>query len=161
MTLYYEDFINGETVKVNITIKDIERILSECKIIDIEAKEQFPKGKVTFVGVGNNNYECRTLWDIEYTDHMKLTYGGYFNEEHNGYNAWWTMNYNYSDEYDKTKAYVVNNLADGYKLAKFLNFIKGFKNLENTILKKENEIKNLHNELIYLNEVKNILSQYT
>ena len=92
---------------------------------------------------------------------MKLTYGGYFNEEHNGYNAWWTMNYNYSDEYDKTKAYVVNNLADGYKLAKFLNFIKGFKNLENTILKKENEIQNLRNELIYLNEAKNILSQYT
>ncbi len=46
------------------------------------------------------------------------------------------MNYNYSDEYDKTKAYVVNNLADGYKLAKFLNFIKGFKNLENTMYKK-------------------------
>ena len=87
MTLYYEDFINGETVKVNITIKDIERILSECKIIDVKAKEQFPKGKVTFVGVGNDNYECRTLWDIEYTDHMNLTYGGYFNEEHNGYNA--------------------------------------------------------------------------
>lgn len=161
MTLYYEDFINGETVKVNITIKDIERILSECKIIDIKGKEQFPKGKVTFVGVGNDNYECRTLWDIEYTDHRNLTYGGYFNEEHNGYNTWRTMNYNYSDEYDKTKAYVVNNLADGYKLAKFLNFIKGFKNLENTILKKENEIQNLHNELIYLNEAKNILSQYT
>ena len=156
MTLYYEDFINGETVKVNITIKDIERILSECKIIDIEAKEQFPKGKVIFVGVGND-----TLWDIEYTDHMKLTYGGYFNEEHNGYNAWRTMNYNYSDEYDKTKAYVVNNLAEGYKIAKFLNFNKGFKNLENTILKKENEIQNIYNELIYLNEAKNILSQYT
>ena len=47
------------------------------------------------------------------------------------------------------------------EIIKFLNFIKGFKNLENTILKKENEIQNLHNELIYLNEVKNILSQYT
>ena len=160
MTLYYEDFIDNKRIKIPITIQDIKRILNECKIIDIEAKEPFPEGEVTFVGVGNDDYECRTLWDMKYTDHMKLTYGGYFNEDHSGYNAWWTMNYNYSNEYDKTKAYIVNNCTDGHKLAKFLNFIRGFKNLENTILKKEDEIKNLQNELIYLTEAKNIVSQY-
>ena len=162
MPLYYEDFIDNKIVKIPITINDIKRILNECKIIDIEAKEPFPKGEVTFVGVGNDNYECRTLWDIVYTDHMKLTYGGYFHEDHNGYyNVWRTMNYNYSDKYDKTKAYIVNNSTDGHKLAKFLNFIKGFKNLENTILNKENEIQNLQDEIFYLNEAKTILSQYT
>ncbi|MBR6907795.1 hypothetical protein IKN40_04845 [bacterium] len=154
MTLYYEDFIDGECEQIPITILDIKRILSKCKIIDIEAKESFPEGKVTFVGVGNDKYECRSLWDMKYTDHMKLTYGGYFKEDHSGYNAWWTMNYNYSDKYDKTKAYIVNNKTDGYKLAKFLNFIGGFNNLENTILKKENEIKNLQEDLEYLLEIK-------
>ena len=160
MSLYYETIEKDEWVKIPITIQDIKRILSECKIIDIEAKEPFPEGKVTFVGVGNDNYECHTLWDMKYTNHMRLTYGGYFSEDHSGYNAWWTMNYNYSDEYDKTKAYIVNNQSDGEKLAHFLNFIKGFKNLENTILKKEDEIKNLQDELIYLNEAKKITEQY-
>lgn len=158
MALYYEDFIDCEKVKIPITIQDIKRILGECKIIDIKNKEPFPKGKVTFVGVGNDKYEYHTLWDMEYTDHMKLTYGGYFNEDHSGYNAWWTMNYNYSDKYDKTKAYIVNNRMDGQKLAKFLNFINGFKNLDNSIKEKENELKQIQEDLEYLNEAKNILT---
>lgn len=154
MNLYYEVFIDGEWEKIPITILDIKRILSECKIIDIEAKEPFPEGKVTFVGVSNDKYECQTLWDMRYTDHMKLTYGGYFKEDHSGYNPWWTMNYNYSNEYDKTKAYIVNNRTDGDKLANFLNFIKGFKNLDNSIRKKENEIKQIQEDLEYLLEIK-------
>ena len=48
MPLYYEDFIDNKIAKVPITINDIKRILSECKIIDIEAKEPFPKGKRSF-----------------------------------------------------------------------------------------------------------------
>ena len=158
--LYIEDLVDNKWVKIPITIQDIKRILSECKIIDIEAKEPFPEGKVTIVGVGNDDYECHTFYDMGYTNHMRLTYGGYFSEDHRGFNAWWTMNCNYSDKYDKTKAYIVDNMNDGDKLAKFLNFIEGFKNLENTILKKEEEIKNLQDELIYLNESKNIIDQY-
>lgn len=138
-----------------ITIQDIKRILNESKVINIEDKEPFPEGKVTFVGVGNDSYECKTLWDMKYTNHMKLAYGGYFNEDHSGYNAWWTMNYNYSDKYDKKKVYIVNNAEDGHKLAKFLNFIGGFNNLDNIIEKKKKELENIKSDLEYLLEAKN------
>jgi len=156
--LYIVDLINNHWVNIPVTIQDIKRILSECKIIDIEAKEPFPEGKVTIVGVGNDDYECHTFYDMEYTDHMKLTYGGYFNEDHSGWNAWWTMNYNYSDEYDKTKAYIVDNADDGNKLAKFLNFVGGLKNIENTIQKKKDELKKIQEELSYLDEARKFLN---
>ena len=158
MVLYYEDFGKNGREKIPITIQDVKRILDECKVINIKVKEPFPEGEVTFVGVGNDNYECRTLWDIRYTDHMKLTYGGYFNKDHSGYNAWWTMNYNYSDKYDKTKAYIVKNKADGHKLAKFLNFVGGLNGIQSTIIKKQEEIKNLQEELLYLTEANNIIT---
>lgn len=45
MGLYDEKFIDGKWEKIPITILDIKRILNECKIIDIEAKEPFPEGK--------------------------------------------------------------------------------------------------------------------
>lgn len=155
MVLYYEDFGKDGLVKTPITIQDVKRILDECKVIDIKAKEPFPKGEVTFVGVGNDKYECRTLWDMRYTDHMKLTYGGYFNKDHN---KWWTMNYNYSDKYDKTKAYIVKNKADGYKLAKFLNFVGGLSGIQSTIIEKQEEIKNLQEEILYLTEATNVIT---
>ena len=157
--MIYYDFIGYEHISdTHIEIKDIKRILSECKIIDIEVKEPLPEGKVTFVGVGNDKYECRVLWDMKYTDHMKLTYGGYFNEDHSGYNAWWTMNYNYSDLYDKTKMYIVNNRDDGEKLAAFLNFTHGFNNIQNIIYQKEDEIKKLQEDLNYLQEANKIIN---
>lgn len=158
MVLYYEDFGKNGRVKIPITIQDVKKILDECKVINIKAKEPFPKGEVTFVGVGNDNYECRTLWDMRYTDHMRLAYGGYFNKDHSGYNAWWTMNYNYSDNYDKTEAYIVKNKDDGYKLAKFLNFVGGLSGIQSTIIKKQEEIKNLQEELLYLTEANNVIT---
>ena len=137
--LYYKTFKRNKLINVPINMSDIVRILFTCKIIHIDQKEPFPSGKVIFVGLGNNNYECRILYDMKYTDHMELTYGGYFSEDHSGYNAWWTMNYNYSDEYDKTKAYIVENREDGDKLAAFLNFIGGISKLENTIYNKKEQ----------------------
>lgn len=160
MILYYEDFIDGEWEQIPITILDIKRILDYCQIINIKKKEPFPNGKVTFVGVGNDNYECNTLWDMKYTDHMELTYGGYFNKEHSGHNPWWTMNYNFSDKYDKTKAYIVDNEDDGNKLAKFLNFTHGISNLENTIYDKKEQLNKIQEELSYLYEALNTLKNH-
>lgn len=141
-----------------IPIQDIKRILGECKVIDIKAKEPFPEGALTFVGVGNDNYECRTLCDIRYTDHMELTYGGYFNKDHSGYHAWWTMNYNYSNEYDKTKAYIVKNVDDGIALATFLNYFGGLSKIQSTIAKKREEIKNLQDEIRYIIDANNAIN---
>lgn len=141
-----------------VTVKEIKRILSECKIIDIVAKEELPKGKAIIVGVGNDKYEWHELWDMKYTDHMKYTYGGYFEEDHGGYNPWWTMNYNYSDEYDKTKMYIVKNTEDAEKLTVFLNFTSGLKNLSTTIYHKEKELEKVQKELEYLLEAKKLIS---
>jgi cell division protein FtsL len=141
-----------------VTVQEIKRILSECKIIDIAAKEELPQGKVIIVGVGNDDYEWHELWDLKYTNHREYTYGGYFNEDHSGYHSWWTMNYNYSDKYDKTKMYILKNTEDAEKLKVFLNFTGGLNNLLDTIYNKEKELKKLQKELEYLSEAKKIIS---
>ena len=154
--IYYRKCNNFEFENIPITIQEIKKILSESKIINIEAQEELPKGQVIFVGVGNDRYECMTLWDMEYTNHMKLTYGGYFKKDHCG---WWTMNYNYSNIYDKTKMYIVNNKDDGGKLAAFLNFTHGLSNIENIICEKENEIKTLQEDINYLKEANKLINE--
>lgn len=154
--LYYKKWNNFEFENVPITTEDIKRILSECKVINIKAKEELPKGKVIFVGVGNEKYDCMALYDLEYTNHMKYTYGGYVNE---GHSRWWTMNYNYSDLYDKTKMYVVNNMDDGEKLAVFLNFTGGLNNINKTISQKHDEIRKLQDDIDYLKEINLFLSK--
>ena len=66
---------------------------------------------------------------------------------------------NYSDEYDKTEAYIVKNKTDGYKLAKFLNFVGGLSGIQSTIIKKQEEIKKLQEELLYLTKANNIIKK--
>jgi hypothetical protein len=140
-----------------VTLPDIQRILKESRVIDIAAKEELPKGKVTFVGLSNHEYECKTLYDLAYTNHDRLTYGGYFMEDHSGYNAWWTMNYNFSELLDKTKMYVVKSEEDGRKLAAFMNFIRGFNNIDKTIQEKEQELKSLREDIEFIKEAKQAL----
>lgn len=156
MILYYNWKTN---TKEPVTVQEIKRILSEAKIIDIFKKEEFPSGKVTFVGLSNNSFECMSLWDMKYSDHGQHTYGGYFSEEHIGSHLWWTMNHCYNENFDHSKAYIVSNEIDGGKLAAFLNFCNGLNNIEKTIFDKEDEIKKLKEDLIYLEEAKETIKE--
>lgn len=140
-----------------VTVRDIKRILSEAKIIDIFNKEEFPKGEVMLVGLSNKSFECITLNNVSYTTHGKATYGGYIGENIGGRNTWWTMNHCYDMNLDHSKAYIVSNREDGDRLAAFLNFCGGLSNIEKTIFNKEDEIKKLKDELIYLEEAKELL----
>lgn len=152
MLYYKEKYIKGNLEKIPITPQDIQRILNESKVIDIESREPFPEGKLIVVGIGNRNYECHVLYDMQYTTHAKLTYGGYQSKDHNENFPWWTMNYTNSDKYDKTKCYIVKNYDDGCMLAKFFNFVGGLENLEKTIQEKEDE-------LAYLHEVRQLINK--
>lgn len=154
--IYYHNWKTN--TKEPVIVQEIKRILSEAKIVDVFEKEAFPSGRVTFVGLSNKSFECMSLWDMEYTDLGKATYGGYFQENHRGPNAWWTMNRCYNQELDHSKAYVVSNYEDGCKLAAFLNFCRGLNNITKTIYDKEDEIKKLKEELIYLEEAKELLN---
>lgn len=149
--LTYIDYKNGRT-EIPITLEEIKEIIDKSKKLSIFNKDPFPRGKVTFVGVGNTDYECITLWDMKYTDHRSNTYGGYFNEDHSGYNAWWTMNYNYSEKYNKDIIYIVDNDDDGFKLAEFLNFTHGIQNINLTIADKQVEFDKLKNEIEFLEQ---------
>lgn len=156
MIMYYNWKTN---TKEPVTVQEIKRILSEAKIIDIFKKEEFPSGKVTIVGLSNSSFECKTLCDLKYTDHGKHTYGGYFKEDHSGSYPWWTMNHCYNENIDHSKAFIVSNEIDGEKLAAFLNFCSGLCNIEKTIFDKEDEIKKLKEDLIYLEEAKETIKE--
>ena len=47
-----------ENKREEITIEDIVKILNRSKRINISKKDPLPEGQVTFVGVGNDKYEC-------------------------------------------------------------------------------------------------------
>ena len=149
---------DGYRVYDFITTDDIKRIFSEVKIVDIENHEELPKGKVTIVGVSNDDYQCYTFWNLQYTKHDRFTYGGYTDESCAPW-SWWTMNHYYGN-CDTSKMYIVNNEEDGHKLRVFLNFIKGFDNINNVIEEKENKLKELQDNISFLREVKPLVNDW-
>lgn len=142
--------------------KDIVRILSTCKVINLKENEPFPKPEneddpIYVVGLSNANwgkdyYKCDSFYKIKYRS-TDGTWGGYTSINKDGdYQWYWTMNDVFGDENNREYAYIVNNYDDGRKLAKFLDTINGYfdiNHLNEIISRKQEKIKKLQEECNY------------
>ena len=112
--------------------------------------------------MGNDNWECRTFYEMTYTTHdeRKYTYGGYswYNKEGEP-QGWWLMNHNYSD-FRKDYMFIVPDEDSGNRLAKLLNMIgNDWLDTYNAIKLREKKIAELQREIDIIKETEGYLKE--